>query len=77
MCKLHQPLICKIQIFGCIEEKGIFGMYDLTISVNKDPDDGELTILDGELPDYAALYGVLNYLYGLGLCLKSAEVQKN
>ena len=32
------------------------------------------TFFDGQLPDYAALYGILNYLYGLGMQLKSVQV---
>jgi hypothetical protein len=39
-----------------------------------DENDRPLTTLEGKLPDYAALYGILNYLYTLGLPLMSVQV---
>lgn len=44
--------------------------FSYTVNENQNPS----TSFDGQLPDYAALYGILKYLYGLGLRLISVQV---
>jgi hypothetical protein len=45
----------------------------MTISIDAGPDGATVSVLRGELPDQAALFGVLNHLYNLGFRLLLVE----
>ncbi len=74
MQALYKPIICIIQIVGEIDPVWFISEYEMDYSYTVDELQDPVTLINGELPDYAALYGILNYLYGLGLRLKSVQV---
>jgi hypothetical protein len=74
MLAVHQPLSCRIQFRGEIDRQSLSGIFAMDCIESRDGIDRRLTTLQGYLPDYAALYGILNYLYDLGLPLVSVEV---
>ena len=66
-------------IVYCIEVRGRLGpersdwFEGMTISGGHDSEGQPVTRLEGPLPDEAALQGVLNHLYALGLALLKVE----
>lgn len=75
MPSLSQPIHCRIQLSGFLERCRMVDSSSLEFSYVEDERQHVTTTLEGDLPDYAALYGILNYLYGLGLPLLSVQVQ--
>ena len=70
------PTIYRIQARGVLDQSWSDSAGGMDIVIKHD--DGEsITNLTGELPDQAALSGVLNLLYDLGLTLISVESQVN
>lgn len=74
MQALYKPIICNIQIVGEIDPVWLISEYEMDYSYTVDELQIPVTLINGELPDYAALYAILNYLYDLGLRLKSVQV---
>jgi len=74
MLAVHQPLICKIQFCGDLDRQSLSRIFTIAAIESVDEDGRKRVTLQGMLPDYAALYGVLNYLYEQGLALISVEV---
>lgn len=74
MYRLYESIICTIQVAGKIDPSRITSEYGMDFTYTVDDLQNPVTIFNGELPDYAALYGILNYLYGLGLGLLSVQV---
>lgn len=75
MPSLSQPLHCRIQFSGFLERCSLADSSMLEFSYAEDEHQHVATTLEGDLPDYAALYGIINYLYGLGMPLLSVQVQ--
>jgi hypothetical protein len=75
MPSLSQPIHCRIQLSGYLECFRLAESSPLEFSYIEDERQHVTTTLEGDLQDYAALYGILNYLYGLGLPLLSVQVQ--
>ncbi len=68
--------IYEIRVYGRLPESWLDVFADMQIEVVEEPD-GPVTILRGCLPDQAALHGMLQNLYGLGLGLvKVSEVEE-
>ena len=67
------PATYRIEFFGALERawEGTFG--DLHIAHRPGRDGTIITTLTGEVPDQAALAGVLNLAFSLGLPLLSVE----
>lgn len=63
----------EIYIQGYLDERWSDRLGGLVIQVTSQPDQPRVTRLSGELQDQAALVGVLNTLYDLGLLLLSVE----
>lgn len=75
MSSLSQPINCRIQLSGFLERFSLADCSTLEFIYAQDDRQHVTTTLEGDLPDYAALYGILNYLYGLGVPLLSVQVQ--
>ncbi len=70
--------IYEIRVCGRVPEAWQDVFADMEMRVVEGADDGPVTILRGCLPDQAALHGVLQNLYDLGLSLiKVGVVEKN
>lgn len=71
--KLGTPATYRILISGCLNcsWSGQFG--DMVISNELSEDGSPVSVLTGLLVDQAALFGVLEQLYGLGFPLVSVE----
>ncbi len=63
----------EIRVCGRLPETWLDVFADMQISVAEEAD-GPVTILRGCLPDQAALHGMLQNLYGLGLGLVKVSV---
>ena len=69
---LCDPAVYRIQIQGVLDESWAEEL-GMGIGWIKEIGRGPVTILKGEVLDQAALVGLLNRLYGLGLPLVSVE----
>jgi hypothetical protein len=65
-------VVYRIQARGMLDESWSDSVGGMDIVILQD-DDEIITSLTGKLPDQAALSGVLNLLYDLGLTLLSVE----
>ncbi len=74
MQKLYKPVFCRIQISGELDPIRVSSMYEMDFTYSVDENQNAITTLEGHLPDYSALYGILNYMYGLGIRLISVQV---
>lgn len=63
----------QIRIQGYLDQSWSERMSGVTIRVQSSPDDAPVTVLTGAFQDQAALAGVLNTIYDLGLPLLSVE----
>lgn len=71
--RLGTPATYRVTIQGCLDDRWSDDLGGLAISHAVDTDGHTLTILTGQLVDQAALFGLLNGLYGLGFPLLSVE----
>ena len=69
---LYEPAFYRIRIQGALDESWAEEL-GMGIGWIKEFGRGPVTILKGEVLDQAALVGLLNRLYGLGLPLVSVE----
>ena len=69
---LYGPALYRIRIQGALDESWAEEL-GMGIGWIKEINRGPVTILKGEVLDQAALVGLLNRLYGLGLPLVSVE----
>ena len=69
---LYEPAFYRIRIQGALDESWAEEL-GMGIGWIKEIDRGPVTILKGEVLDQAALVGLINRLYGLGLPLVSVE----
>jgi hypothetical protein len=70
---LDAPANYRIKIQGCLDDSWSDRFGGMTIRVEREADGSPLTVLTGRLVDQAALFGVLNGVYGLGFALLSME----
>ena len=70
---LGTPAIYRITIQGRLDDSWSEQLGGMAFSSDVEADGSPLTVLAGRLVDQAALYGVLNALYGLGFALLSVE----
>jgi hypothetical protein len=70
---LDSPASYVIRIQGYLDRSWSERMGGVTIQVHSQPPQAPVTVLAGEFQDQAALAGVLNTLYDLGLPLLSVE----
>jgi hypothetical protein len=70
---LGTPAIYCITVFGQLSQTWSQEFGNLSIETISDTDHWAQTTLTGLLPDQAALFGILNHLYGLGFPLVSVE----
>jgi hypothetical protein len=68
---LATPAIYHITVRGHLDDGWSNQLGGVAIRNERTPDETPITILHGELVDQAALFGVLNSLFGLGLPLLS------
>jgi hypothetical protein len=66
-------LVYEIHARGALDQDWSSRLRGMRITVDRDHPHGPVTTLRGELPDEAALNGVLTTLYTLGLLLVSVE----
>jgi hypothetical protein len=71
--KLHQPASYRIRVQGALDESWAADFTGLTLACAPNALPAGMTILTGRMADQAALLGLLNRLYGLGLPLLSVE----
>lgn len=70
---LDSPAAYVIRVQGYLDKSWSDRMGGANIQVQSQPPDAPVTVLSGEFQDQAALAGVLNTLYDLGLPLLSVE----
>jgi len=70
---LGTPATYRITVRGGLDDSWSDHLGGMAIRVELQADGSPLTVLTGRLVDQAALYGVLNGLYGLGFALQSVE----
>ena len=70
---LGTPAYYRIQIRGFLDESWSNQLGGIVIRHTTRADPSPLSILEGEMVDQAALFGVLNSLYGLGFPILSVE----
>ena len=63
----------RITIQGRLDDSWSEQLGGMAIRAEREADGSPLTVLTGRLVDQAALYGVLNALYGLGFALMAVE----
>jgi hypothetical protein len=71
--KLSQPACYRICVQGVLDESWADYFSGLTVACDPSAGPYPVTILSGQVLDQAMLLGVLNGLYGLGLCLLWVE----
>ncbi|MDX1417146.1 MAG: hypothetical protein R3293_23270 [Candidatus Promineifilaceae bacterium] len=70
---LGTPAIYRITVRGYLDDSWSNQLGGITIQNVAAADDTPFTILHGEMVDQAALFGVLNSLYGLGFPIIGVE----
>ena len=70
---LGTPAFYHITVRGFLENSWSEQLGGLHIHHETSDENARFTILEGELVDQAALFGVLNSLYGLGFPILSVE----
>lgn len=64
-----RPAAYQVRVAGWIEPRWATWFEELTINTEHDDENAAITTLSGALPDQAALLGLLQKLYTLGLTL--------
>jgi hypothetical protein len=75
--EFHMPATYRIRLKGCLEDNWSDRLGGMVIKATEGPGGARETTLIGRLADQAALFGVLNTLYGLHLPLLSVEYVDN
>lgn len=70
---LSTPAVYRITVLGHLDSSWSESFGDMAIDHETTLDGILLSVLTGRLVDQAALFGVLNGLYGLGFSLLSVE----
>ncbi len=71
--RLHTPATYCLRLQGVLDKSWSEQMSGMTISVTGAEEGAPVTTLTGRLVDQAALLGVLNSVYNLGMPLLSVE----
>ena len=71
--RVASGVVCEIHARGFLDDDWSARLRGLRITVERDERNAPVTVLQGELPDTAALNGVLTTLYSLGLSLVSVQ----
>jgi hypothetical protein len=72
--KLDRPARYEIKVPGRLEEHWSEWLEGMTIEVESKDQGPTITTLIGEVPDQAALQGLINRLYSMGLSLISVNL---
>ena len=72
--KLWTPATYRIKVQGQLDQSWSDRLAGMAITASIQGDEPPVTVLEGWLPDQAALAGVLNTLYELHLPLLSVEI---
>ena len=73
LLRLHTPATYCLRLKGTLDQSWSEQLGGMTIATVKIEGGGHVTTLTGRLLDQAALLGVLNSVYNLGLPLLSVE----
>ena len=71
--KLDTPAQYRIRIAGSVNSSWADELGSMDISRESAANGSPVTVLTGRLVDQAALFGIINHLYGLGFPLLSVE----
>ena len=71
--RLETPSTYRIRVQGRVDSSWADRLGGMTVNEDSSYDQAAVTILEGHLPDQAALSGVLNTLYEMHLPLLSVE----
>ena len=71
--RLETPSTYRIRVQGRVDSSWADRLGGMTMTEDSSYDQAAVTILEGHLPDQAALSGVLNTLYEMHLPLLSVE----
>ena len=71
--RVASGVVCEIHARGFLDDDWSARLRGLRITVERDERNAPVTVLQCELPDTAALNGVLTTLYSLGLSLVSVQ----
>lgn len=71
--RVHEPAVYHIRVQGQLDERWFDCCGGLTIRTEGADGENPVTELIGQVPDQAALFGVLNFLYDNRLPLLSVE----
>ena len=71
--RLETPSTYRIRVQGRVDSTWADHLGGMTVTEDSSDDQAAVTILEGHLPDQAALSGVLNTLYEMHLPLLSVE----
>lgn len=70
---IYHPAVYKIHLQGALDKSWSDRLNGMSIKTSTDENDYPVTTMSGELLDQAALMGVLNSVYNMGLPLLSVE----
>ena len=70
---LHTPATYRIQVQGRLDASWSPSLGGMAVGTATTPERGQVTTLEGSLRDQAALAGVLDALYALGLPVIAVE----
>lgn len=71
--RLETPSTYRIRVQGRVDSSWADRLGGMTVTEDSSYDQAVVTVLEGHLPDQAALSGVLNTLYEMHLPLLSVE----
>ena len=71
--RLETPSTYRIRVQGRVDSSWADRLGGMTVNEDSSYDQAAVTVLEGHLPDQAALSGVLNTLYEMHLPLLSVE----
>lgn len=71
--RLETPSTYRIRVQGRVDNRWANRLGGMTVTAEASDDQAAVTILEGHLPDQAALSGVLNTLYEMHLPLLSVD----
>ncbi len=70
---MDRPAMYRIQVNGRVSERWVRGFWDSSAMIVQRGVESKTTEMTGEVPDQAALVGLINVLYDLGHVLISVE----
>lgn len=74
---LDRPAVYRIRVQGWLDATWSDYVAGMEITTSSTMQGAPITTLTGKLPDQAALSGVLNHLYDLGLPLLAVELDEH